>query len=387
MEPRESGGAADTDHGDSSCQTPFERGVFFFFLVLFTASLILVCWLFSPFFATIVLALVVAGVFSPVNTLLGRRLKPTSASMVTCIVIFFVVLVPVLFFVGVLSKEAYDLYQEAKSAVLSNQLKQVLENTRVLERVNNLLVTMGFNISFSWEELVKPVSELGRVVGLYLFQQASFIASNVFKIIFYFCLMLIVVFYLFIDGARFVDYIFEISPLADKDNEKLFCKFKEMAGAVLVGNGLGGLIQGVAGGGTFYMLGLASPFLWGVIMGFLAFLPILGIGAVLIPTGIILMLKQRVAAGIFVLVLYAILSWGVEYVFKPKIVGERVKMHPLVVFFAVIGGLQIYGILGIIYGPLIITLFLTLADIYFVNFQAIVEPDRVKGNIKKDSSC
>lgn len=381
MESEESGGTNNVQ-GDSSCQMPFERGVFFFFLVLFAASLILVGWLFSPFFATIVMALVVAGVFAPVNRLLGRRLKPAYSSMVTCIVIFFVVLVPVLFFVGVLSKEAYDLYQEAKSAVLGNQLKQVLENTRVLDRVNQLFLTMGFNISFSWEELVKPVSELGRIVGLYMFQQASFIASNVFKIIFYFCLMIIVVFYLFIDGARFVDYIYEISPLADGDNEKLYCKFKEMSGAVLVGNGLGGLIQGVAGGGTFYILGLASPFLWGVVMAFLAFLPILGIGVVLIPTGIMLMLKQRVAAGIFVLVLYAILSWGVEYVFKPKIVGERVKMHPLIVFFSVIGGLQIYGILGIIYGPLIITLFMTLADIYFANFQAIVEPDRVKGNAR-----
>ena len=58
--------------------------------------------------------------------------------------------------------------------------------------------------------------------------------------------------------------------------------------------------------------------------------------------------------------------------------GNRVKIHPLVVFFAIIGGLKLYGILGIIYGPLIITLFLTLADIYFASFQALVEPDKKK---------
>ena len=386
MESRESGASLNANGGPRG-QTPSEKAVFFFFVVLFSAAILLVCWLLSPFFATIVLGLVVMGAFAPFNRLLQRRLKPGPASMITCLVIFFVVLVPVLFFVGVLSKEAYDLYQAAKSAVLGNQVKQVLENTHILERVNHLLDTMGFDLSFSWEEMVKPVSELGRVVGLYLFQQASFVASNVFKIIFYFCLMLIVVYYLFIDGARFVVYLYDISPLADEHNEKLFCKFKDMAGAVLVGNGLGGLIQGVVGGGAFFMLGLASPFLWGVIMGFLAFLPILGIGVVLIPTGLILMLKERMAAGIFILVLYAVLSWGIEYVFKPKVVGDRVKMHPLVVFFSIIGGLEIYGILGIIYGPLIITMFMTLADIYFANFQAIVEPDRVKGNIKKDSSC
>lgn len=368
-------------------QSPSEKAVFFFFLALFTVSLVLAGRLIAPFFDTIVMGLVVTGIFAPVNTLFRKRLKPAPASMTTCVLIFFVVLVPVLLFVGVLSKEAYDLYLMAKSAVLSNQIKQVLENTHALERVNHLLATMGFDTSFSWEELVKPISELGRVVGLYLFQQASFIASNVFKIVFYFCLMLIVVFYLFIDGKRFVHYIYDLSPLADEHNEKLFCKFKEMAGAVLIGNGLGGLIQGVLGGVAFFLLDLGSPFLWGVIMGFLAFLPIMGVGVVLIPAGLVLILKQQVAAGIGLMVFYALLSWGIEYMFKPKVVGDRVKMHPLIVFFAIIGGLQLYGILGIIYGPLVITLFLTLADIYFANFQVLVEPGRVKENTKKDSSC
>jgi len=363
-------------------QSSSEKAVFVFFMVLFTVSLVLVGKLMVPFFATIVMALVVTGIFSPVNNFLLVKVKPTLASIATCVLIFFVVLVPVLFFVGALSKEAYDLYQMAKSAVLGNQLKQVLENTHLLERINHLLTAMGFKISFSWEELLKPISELGSVVGLYLFQQASFIASNAFKIVFYFCLMLIIVFYLFIDGKRFVDYIYDLSPLAKEHNENLFSKFKEMAGAVLVGNGFGGLIQGVLGGCAFFALDLGSPFLWGVIMGFLAFLPIVGIGAVLIPAGLILLLKERMAAGICLIIFYAFLSWGIEYIFKPKVVGNKVKMHPLVVFFAIIGGLQIYGLLGIIYGPLVITLFLTLADIYFADFQVLVEPGRVKGNTK-----
>ena len=112
-------------------------------------------------------------------------------------------------------------------------------------------------------------------------------------------------------------------------------------------------------------------------MGFLAFLPILGIGIIMIPAAVILMLKSRIAAGVFVLVFYAVLSWGIEYVFKPKVVGDRVRMHPLIVFFAIIGGLKTYGILGIIYGPLVATLFLTLADIYFSSFQFMVEPGKV----------
>jgi predicted PurR-regulated permease PerM len=153
----------------------------------------------------------------------------------------------------------------------------------------------------------------------------------------------------------------------------LIDKFKGMAGAILIGNGFGGFIQGVLGGVVFWIFGLPSAFLWGVIMGLLAFLPIIGIGVVFIPTAVYLILKGKLAAGIFFVVFYLILSMGVEYVFKPKLVGQRVKMHPLLVFFAIIGGLKLFGIIGIIYGPLVVTGFLTLAEIYRSSYQTLVE--------------
>ena len=356
-----------------------ERAVFFFFLFLFFVALLLAGKLIIPFLGTIVLGFVFTGISIPLYSIFLRKLRPSFASGATCVILFLVVFVPAIFFMGVISKEAYDLYLMGKDAVLSNQLMQVLKNTHILERVNSILATMGFHTSLSWDALMKPVSEFGRVVGLYLFQQASFIASNVFQVVFYFCLMLIVVFYLLIDGNSLIEYIYKLSPLPREDNEILFKKFSDMAGAILVGNGLGGLIQGVLGGAVFFMFGLDAPFLWGIIMGFLAFLPVVGIGAVLIPTSMILILKHRIGAGIFMLVFYGVLSLGIEYIFKPKIVGDRVKMHPLVIFFAVLGGLKIYGILGIIYGPLIATLFLTLADIYFANFQILIEPEKFRG--------
>jgi len=354
-----------------------QRAVFVFFIALFCIAILLAGNLIAPFFAIIILGIVSTGIFSPVFRFLSRRLSPRIASVLTCVLVFFVVFIPVVFFVGVISKEAFSLYVMAKDAVFSNQLKNLLESTQVLERFNDLLVRAGIEKVVTWDELVNPISELGKVVGFSLFEQARFITSNIFNLVLYFGLMLVVVFYMFMDGDKFIKYMYDLSPLSDEHDKQLFEKFMGMAGAVLVGNGLGGLIQGVAGGGLFLFLGLNSPFLWGVIMGFLAFLPIVGIGIVMIPTAAILMLKSRLAAGVFVLIFYGVLSWGVEYIFKPKVVGNRVRMHPLIVFFAIIGGLKTYGILGIIYGPLIATLFLTLSDIYFSSFQFMVEPDKV----------
>ena len=341
-------------------------------------SLFLTGKLIAPFSAIIILGLVFTGVFIPIHRFFAKKFSISLSSIITCFIIFFIIFIPVLFFIGILSKEAYDLYSMAKNAVLRNQLKQLLENNHALENINGFFANMGFETSLSWDDFINYISDLGKFVGLSMFQQASFIASNVFKIISYFCLMLIVVFYLLIDREKFTSYIYNLSPLPFEHNKKIFEKFKDMAGAVLIGNGLAGLIQGILGGIVFFIFGLNSPFLWGVIMGFLAFLPIVGIGLVLVPSGIFLILNQRILAGIFMILFYGILSLGIEYIFKPKIVGNRVKIHPLVVFFAIIGGLKLYGILGIIYGPLIITLFLTLADIYFASFQALVEPDKKK---------
>jgi predicted PurR-regulated permease PerM len=346
--------------------------ILWFFLTLFMASAFLLGWLIWPFISVIILAAVVTGIFKPVYSFLSRKINSLFASLLTCFLVFLILFIPTVFFVGILAKEAHGLYLMGKGAVFSDQIKTILESSRILEKAN--LILSNFNIEITGEQLNKGVSELGKVVGFFLYQQAQSIASNVFTFFIYFFFMLLVIYYLLIDGDRLVSFIIDLSPLPSEQDEKLIKKFKDMAGAILIGNGLGGLIQGTAGGIVFSLFGLKSPFLWGVIMGLLAFLPIIGIGVVLIPAAIYLILKGRIAAGIFFVVFYIILSGGIEYLLKPKLVGQRVKMHTLLVFFSIIGGLKLFGILGIIYGPLVATAFITLTDIYYASYQELVDP-------------
>ncbi len=85
-------------------------------------------------------------------------------------------------------------------------------------------------------------------------------------------------------------------------------------------------------------------------------------------------IKESIEQLVWFIVFYLILSVSVDNLLKPKLVGQRVKMHTLLVFLSIIGGLNIFGILGIIYGPLVITAFLTLTDIYRTNYQTMVNP-------------
>lgn len=346
--------------------------ILWFFLALFLVSCAFLGWLLWPFLSVIVLAIVITGVFNPVYRMLHRKLNATLSSLITCIIIFFVLFVPVSAFVGILANEAYDLYLTAREAVLNNPIQGLIENSKIVEKINGILTNFGVNITA--DELNRGATQLGRTVGLFLYQQATSMTANIFNFVVNFFFMLLIVFYLLIDSHRLVSFIVKLSPLPDDQDEILIRKFKDMAGAILIGNGLGGLIQGTLGGILFALFGFRSPFLWGVIMALLAFLPIVGVGAVFLPAALYLILQGRLAAGIFFIVFYVLLSGGIEYLFKPKLVGKRVQMHTLLVFLSIIGGLKLFGILGIIYGPLVVTAFLTLTDIYESSYQRIVEP-------------
>lgn len=347
--------------------------ILWFFLALFMVSIFMLGWLLWPFISIIILAMVVSGVFSPVYRWFKKKLRPSLASILTCLVIFIVLFIPIVLFVGILSKEAYELYLMGKSAVLSDTLKSLYEQSHVLDKIN--LILSNFNFQLTGEDLNAGISEVGKVVGLFLYKQASSIATNVFSFVVNFFFMLLVTYFLLIDGEEIVSFIVNLSPLPKDQDQKLIQKFKDMAGAILIGNGLGGLFQGILGGGVFALFGLKSPFLWGVIMALLAFLPIVGIGFVFIPAAIYLILSGRIGVGIFFVIFYVLLSGSVEYIFKPRLVGQRVKMHTLLVFLSIMGGLNLFGILGIIYGPLVVTAFLALTEIYRTSYQRLVDPN------------
>ncbi len=341
------------------------------FLVYFLVSLFMLGWLLWPFISTIVMAATVTGAFNPLYKLLNRRLPSLAASLITCGIIFLLLFIPIVSLVGILSNEAYELYLVAKNVAVRDQINHLIQNSLVVERLNTLLKNTG--IVVTGEEINRAITEVGKNLGLFLYQQARFFTSNILKFLINFFFMLLINFYLFIDQERLLAFIFNLSPLPDEQDRILFRKFKDMAGAILIGNGLSGVGQGVMGGLVFAVFGLRSPLLWGVVMALLAFLPILGIGAVFVPAAVYLFLKGRIAAGVFFIVFYVVLSGGTEYFLKPKLVGQRVQMHTLLVFLSIIGGLQLFGILGIIYGPLVVTGFLTLTDIYHASYQNLVE--------------
>lgn len=293
------------------------------------------------------------------------------ASSMTCLMIFGLVFLPLLFFTGALTGEALSLYNWVRDANVWLKLQRFIQESPRIAQLQEAL--NDFGISFQPNQIIDSMSYIAKSGGLFIYNQASSWAANVLQFVILFFMMLLVIFFLLIDITKLKQYITRLSPLPDDEDELLIEKFDKIANAILKGNGICGIIQGVAGGLVFSFLGLNSPLLWGCIMAVLAFLPIFGIGLVMLPAAVILAIGGHTGSAIFLGIFYILLSFGMEYLLKPKLVGSQVQMHTLLVFLAIMGGIAVYGVLGIIYGPLIITAFLTLSDIYLKKYDKYIQ--------------
>ncbi len=342
-----------------------------YFLLVFMIVTLLLGWLLWPFWQLLVLAFLLAGIFRPVHLWLCRWVSPWIASALTCTLIFFIVFVPLTFCIGALSSEALNLFHWGRDSNLLMKLQQSLQNNTLAGRAQELLA--GFGINFEPSDVTRLISDLSKSTGLFIYDKASGWAANIMSFVVQFCILIMVIFFLLIEIDRLIDFLTRLSPLPPEQDKLLMNKFMEISGVILVGNGISGLLQGALGGIFFTLLGLNSPVLWGSVMAVFAFLPIFGIGAILIPTAVLLFLNGYPGQATMTLVFYALLSFSVEYLLKPKFVGSQVKMHTLLVLLSILGGMSLFGILGIIYGPLIVTAFLTLSEIYLKEYKPAID--------------
>ncbi|MBW1920019.1 MAG: AI-2E family transporter [Deltaproteobacteria bacterium] len=340
------------------------------FLLVLVLALILLLRLFWTYVSAIVLALLIASAFYPLYSWIKKLVKgrERSASLIVTILIFLILVVPVGSFVGTLSNEALDFYSRTRSSVSLQKIKQAFQgNTVWAERMKKAQEMFG--VKLNPEAIEQFAASIGKKVGFYLSGQLRAIASNLLSFLIHFFLMMLTIYYILLDGVRLKNYISELLPFPPGQQNLVVNKFREMARAIIVGNGINGIIQGILGGFGFYFFGLGSPFLWGTVIGFMAFLPVIGSSVVFVPATIILALEGKfgLAASYFI---YNLCYRSImEYVVKPRLIGKGMRMNPLLVFFGILGGMKLFGILGIIYGPLIITIFLTLAEIYRLEYK------------------
>ncbi len=313
----------------------------------------------APFVHDIVLAFVVVGLFGPLyQRLLPKVRSPWVCSgMVTALAIL-VVAAPVTWLTLTLFEEATAAYSLARPS---------LEDGTVPRQLRRFLDQIG--ISVSEQRLVSLFASYAERISEFALAQGSTLLNNLIAGLVHFCIVIVLVFYTLVEGAKLKSFLFKLSPLPDEQDELIVVKFTTVARSVFVGNVIGSVLQGIAGGIAMALVGLSSPVLWGTVMSIAAFLPLFGVSVVVIPAGAYLILQGRTAEGVAFMAITLSVAMVMENVLKTKLMGAGVRVHEMLLFLGILGGLAGFGLMGLLYGPLIVAIFLTLTELYMTHYR------------------
>ncbi len=362
-----------TSENDEQFYVHHSPGAIALFMVVFLFFLGAFAYLFWGYVTDFILAFMFTALFRDVYESLRVRLgdRPLVASALVTFLIAVLVAIPAGFIVVSLTVEAANFYNSTISMLTVDEIELYFFGEGPLALFLRHGAEMA-NVEWTPALVQDALTSVSGSVAEIVYGLVSSQLSNLFLLLMHFFIMLLIVFYMLIDGQRLKSYIFETSPLPDDEEELLAQKFAAVGRATLFGNGFGSVAQGVIGAITMVVAGLPSPVLWGVVMTIFAFLPLVGITVVTIPASIYLILNGKyLTAALFFGFNFA-QALFVENVVKTKMIGQQMKMHSLLIFMSIIAGLGLFGVIGLLYGPLVVALVLTLAELYHKRYKGHV---------------
>ena len=345
------------------------RATVFFWLAFF--FLLFLNWvIFKPILGPLVFGAILAGSFYPVFEKIHEKWKmgTNTAASLTCLIILVLVFFPISYLVIKLSSESLKLYQSVAEGLSEKDVKDFLFGDGVFsELIKNTLKPFG--IDFGPEFLKAKILPYFKSLSTWMLGVFNSWVSNFLSFCFDFVIMLLVIFGLFSEGKALKSFAFRLSPLPDTWEQLIVDKFNQMNYVTLVCNGIGGVLQGGLATIGFAFSGIGSLSLWFTMMSLLAFVPLVGISLVYIPACLYFFVVGKVWTSILLFIYCTVVSLVVEKGFKPSFIGQRVGISSLLVLFYIIGGMSVFGMAGIFYGPLICTIFLTAVGIYHDKYE------------------
>jgi len=337
--------------------------VYFFFLIMLVVGA-MVFFIFQPFLTAIVAATILSVLFRPAYHSLLRMLpgRPGSASIITCLLVGIIIVTPILSVLSLAVAEANHLYHTIAE---ERSFASVIEvGVRTVQETSFGQIVLK-DSAFTVERVTEDIRQFSQN-ALGLLQTAY---QSVTHFFFWVFVMFFTLFYFLIDGDQAFRRLMQLSPLKTEHETLLASKFISISRATLKGTLVVGVVQGMLGGLAFWIVGVPSPAIWGLLMVLLSIIPLVGSALVWLPAGIILLLIGQVWQGVFLLVVgFGVISI-IDNILRPKLVGKDTQMHPLIVFFATLGGISFFGLPGFIIGPIIVSLFMALGEIYAIEFK------------------
>lgn len=317
-----------------------------------------VCWsMVQPFLNVLLWAIVLAVLFQPVHRrLLARIGSPTMTAAVSTVLVIVTILAPTTFItiavVGELGRIAGN--------IEAGEVQRAISQSAVAQTV------LGWIAPYvDVQQLQSPDALLHRLQAFSgaLANRTVGVVGGVLAALVQTILVVFTLFYLFRDGDAMREAVYDVLPLERSQARDVFVRTRDVITASVFGVIIIAAIQGVLGGTVFWALGLPSPLLWGVVMFFLSMIPMAGAFLVWAPAALFLAVSGEWGRAAFLVAWGVLVVGSIDNFLSPRLVGKRTCLHELLIFFSVLGGVQVFGVLGLVLGPVTVAVTLALLDV------------------------
>jgi predicted PurR-regulated permease PerM len=270
-------------------------------------------------------------------------------------------LAPAFVAANLIAREAVHLGQRAEPQVrafLEGNMEEQVRSHYLIRRLH--LENVPLRPAF--EHLAKGGPELAA-------KAVDIVSRGAFELVFTIGITFFTMYYFFRDGPEVLAKLKYLSPLAEKDMDELLRRSISVSRATLKGTLLVALIKGTLGGLAFWAFGIPAPALWGVVMIFLSILPIVGPWLVMYPAALILLLGGHIWQGVALFLIASLVVGLVDNLLQPVLIGRDSGLPELIVFFSMVGGIGLFGVMGFLVGPVIAALVQVLLEIYGKEFR------------------
>jgi predicted PurR-regulated permease PerM len=330
------------------------HGFFLLLLLVVTAAFL---GLIDDFFKAIFWAAVLAMMFRPLHQRLGEVMptRPALNALLTTLAVIVAVLIPVSLTALAVAQEAANLARDLETGEVDTESTLLWLEQRV-PVLPGLLDRFAIDVA----RIQEGVSDAAIASGRWIAGNAVAIGQNTLQFFLQLFVMLYLLFFFIKDGKTILLAIARVVPLDIELQESLRARFANVARATLKGTFLISAIQGFIGGIAFWALGIRAAVLWGVVMALFALIPAVGPPIIWLPAAIVLIASGQLAKGLILILVGAIVIGLVDNLLRPVLVGRDARLPDYVILLTTLGGIAVFGLSGVLIGPIIAALFFTV---------------------------
>lgn len=348
--------------------------IYTLFLILLLISAIALGYsVAKPFLNTIVISVVLTGIFYPLTNKISKRLgnrRGAAAFLTVCIIVFAIIIPAVIFFFGLIG-QGIDSVTAINEWVRSTDFSTLLNSEHYNTYIKWFEEHFPF-IEISSRDIQAKILDASRTFGQSMLTSGTWLAGNMASLVAHFLIMIFLVFTFLKDGDHFFSQISALSPLKVEQEQFIVTSLRKVSKSVLFGSLFIAVLQGVVGGIGLAIAGIPAIF-WGTMMSFTSLIPVVGTGLIWLPATAYLLIVGQTKLAIFLLLWCGVLVTGIDTVLRPVIVREASRVSTVYVFLAILGGINAFGPLGILYGPLILTFLMVMLHIYSQEFKDVLK--------------